>query len=166
MTGSLKMTEKSADGQITCNSTDNTSNTATCATINKYGGTATPIAPGGSQTTTIKISNTGTIPATSFTVKGGTCASTNMTGAAASGTGNLCDKMNVEIKSGATTIFTGTAKSFETTAAVNILAKISKAEIAKGAEETFTIKVSLPADAGNEFQGKQISQPITWQFGA
>ena len=167
ITGSLKMTETSADGRVICNSTDGqTSNTATCATINKYGGETTPLAPGGEQVTTIKIRNSGTIDAKQFTVKGGTCESTNAAGAAISGTGNICEKINVEIKIGNNTIFTGTAKAFQDAAAINILNAISKQTIAKGTEETITIKASLPADTGNEYQGKKISQPITWQFGA
>lgn len=55
-TGSLQMTETNKDGTVTCKSTDgNTSNNATCATINKYGGTDTPLLPGGSKVTEINI---------------------------------------------------------------------------------------------------------------
>lgn len=170
VTGYLEMTETSEDGRLSCRSTEDTANTATCATINKYGGETTPLAPGGSQTTTIKIGNTGTIDATSFTIKGGPCRNIDIARAPISGTGNICEKINVEIKVGDKTVFAGTAKAFQDRETFNMLGsgdnKIGKNTIAKGSEETITIKVSLPADARNEYQGKKIDQPITWQFGA
>ena len=166
-TGSLQMTETNKDGTVTCKSTDgNTSNNATCATINKYGGTDTPLLPGGSKVTEINIQNSGSIKASAFTVAAGVCTSSNVAGAAFSGTGDLCGKVNVKIESGSSTIFNGTATAFNTSGAINILQKLNKTEV--NASETIPVKftVSLPVDADNTFQGKQISQPIVWQFNA
>lgn len=169
-TGSLKMKETNEAGDIQCESTqDNTTNTATCATINKYGGTDNPLIPGGQgNTTVIKIENTGDIPATAFSVTGGACAVTPAVGAAYSGSGSatLCDHINVSVKVGQTVVFEGTAKAFQDAGATNILGKLGKQNIAVGETTTLTINAKLNATADSTHQGLQVSQPITWQFGA
>lgn len=166
-TGTLTMEEKS--GAVTCNSNDgaaSTTNTAVCASINKYGGTNSPLTPGSTNTTNITIKNTGTLAATAFTVKGDTCTKSNVAGATFSGNGNLCDKINVKISSGATTIYQGTATAFANAGATNILGKLAKAQIAANEEVQLKIEATLDASADSAVQGQQISQPITWQFSA
>lgn len=165
VTGTLTMQEKS--GSLICNSNDgNTTNTATCASINKYGGETSPITPGKTNTTNITIKNTGSLAATGFTVKGETCTKTNLPGASFSGSGNLCDKIQVKISSGGTTIYDGTATAFASASATNILTKLSKTSIAANEEIQLKIEATLDASADSTVQGQKVSQPITWQFSA
>ena len=104
-TGTLTMKETS--GTYTCNSTDGagaTTNSATCSTINKYGGTSTPLVAGGpAQTTNITLQNTGSVAATSFSLNPGTCSQSPVPGASLAGSAtDLCSKVKVAIKSGRT----------------------------------------------------------------
>ncbi|MDO4870511.1 MAG: hypothetical protein Q3996_00210 [Candidatus Saccharibacteria bacterium] len=165
-TGTLTMKESS--GAATCNSFDGqTNNTATCSTINKYGGTSTPLLPGGAaKVTDVTIQNTGNIAATSFTLTPGGCTSSNVSGASFSGGGDLCTKVKVVITSGTTTLFNGTAAALNTGGAIDILNKLGKTSVTANESIPIKFSVSLDPSADATFQGKQISQPLTWQFGA
>lgn len=160
-TGTLVMEEKNHDDSVTCTTTGTGS--ATCATINKYGGQA--LAPGGSTVTNIKITNKGSIPANGFTVDGGTCTVENAPGASVSGTGDLCEQLTVTIKANGTQVWTGTAKAFETASAQDVKAVVGHA-IAANETVNLEITAALPSNLTADFQGRQISQPITWQFSA
>lgn len=101
-TGTLTMKETS--GAYTCHSTDGagaTTNTATCATINKYGGTDTALTPGGApKVTNLAIENTGSLAATSFSLTPGACTQSSVAGASFAGSANdLCGKIKVVITS-------------------------------------------------------------------
>ena len=50
---------KEAQGATTCFSSASATNTSTCSTINKYGGVASPLSPGGSQTDDVTFTNVG-----------------------------------------------------------------------------------------------------------
>lgn len=162
--GTLTMEEKS--GALSCSSFNGGTNSATCATINKYGGTDTPLTPGGAaKTTEITIQNTGNLAATTFSLTPGACSSTNV--GANSGTGNLCEKVKVKITSGTHIIFDGTAKALADGGNINLLTQLGGiASITANQTVPFKFEVSLPADTDATFQGKQISQPLTWQFEA
>lgn len=168
-TGTLTMKETS--GSATCSSTDGagaSTNTATCSTINKYGGTSTPLVAGGApNTTTINLQNTGSVAATSFSLTPGACSQSSVPGATLAGSANdLCSKVKVAVKSGSSTIYTGTAAGLQTGGAVDLLAKLGKANIAANESVPITFEVSLDASAGASYQGLQVSQPLTWTFGA
>jgi hypothetical protein len=155
--GTLTMQETTG-ATLICNSTDGGSvstNTATCATINKYGGNLAMV-PGQTVSTTINIKNTGTIAASSFSVTPGTC--TQATNGTVNGTAvDLCAKINVVVTSGVTPVYTGTAAGFTTAVAL-------AAPVAPGASVPFTFAVTLASSAGNTYQGLKVSQPITWTF--
>ncbi|RFA18701.1 hypothetical protein [Subtercola boreus] len=162
-TGALVMQEQNAGATVTCLSTDGGSvstNAATCATINKFGG-STLMTPGNTVTTPVTIKNIGTVAATTFTLTAGaTCTQTN------SGTLNgtatdLCAKMNIVITSGATTVFNGTLA----TLAGGTSAKFTMpAAPAAGVTVPFSFAVTLDSAAGNTYQGLQASVPLTWAF--
>jgi len=163
-TGSLTMQE--SDGTSTCNSTDSGSistNSATCSSINKYGGKL-DMTPGSSVTTNITIKDTGTVAATSFTLLGGACAQSanGSTGGTAT---DLCAKYNIVIKSGSTTVYTGTAAALDGKT-LDLLALLGKSSVAAGETVPFAITATLDSSAGNAYQGLKISQPLTWTFGA
>lgn len=162
-TAAMAITETS--GGSTCNSYDTTAN---CTTINKYGGTAVPLIPGGSQTTLVTFTNSGTVAVGAATMKGGTCTATAraVTGASTPTTpntdpGNLCSQLVLNVYKGATTttaIFTGPLSTYQTAAATAL------GTLAVGAVQDYNFVVSLPAGAGNAVQGQQVSQPIVWTF--
>lgn len=153
--GSLVMQETGpgADGQeVTCTSTDGEGNAASCTSINKYGGDMAMV-PGGEKTTTVTISNTGTVPAKSFTLAAGACS-------AAGNTADACGVMTVKIADGGSEIYSGTAADLATQS-FNLTAPVDP-----GAERPFTVTVGLPESVGNDLQGGTILQPLTWTFQA
>jgi hypothetical protein len=167
-TGTLVMEEtgpNSTGVSTTC--TTGVDGTATCSTINKYGGTNPStdgylkMKPGDTQTSTITIKNTGTLDAASLTVKGGTC--TDTTQGTVSGTAtNLCDMYTITIMKGATVIVpaTTTATAFASAAAANL------GTVAAGGSVTVTVTATLSASATAANQGHVITQPIVWTFQA
>lgn len=165
-TGTLTMEEKS--GGLTCNSYDgsgSTTNTATCSTINKYGGGV--LVPGAAPTETeLTIKNTGTIPATSFTLIPGTCTQSAAPGANTfnGSASDLCSKVKVKVVSGSKVVYDGTAAAFNSQ--INLLEKLTKANIGANESVPLTVSIQLDASADASYQALQISQPITWQFGA
>ncbi|MBK4347372.1 hypothetical protein [Lacisediminihabitans changchengi] len=167
-TGALVMQEQSSDATpITCLSTDGGSistNTATCSTINKFGGSTTMV-PGQTVTTAISIKNVGSVAASTFTLTpGATCAQAangSLNGTAA----DLCAKLNVVIKSGTATVFTGTAATLAGAVAGSGANAIAMpAAPAAGVSVPFTIAVTLALAAGNTYQGLSASLPLTWTF--
>jgi hypothetical protein len=165
--GSLVMEEKSTTGPAaTCLSTDGgtvSTNTATCTTINKFGGNLN-MAPGVSVSTSITIKNTGTItPATFVLGHGSACAVTPNGSPSGSGTATMCAQLKVKIVSGAATVFDGTAASL---AAAIPSAITMPAAPAAGVSIPFTITTTLDPAADNTYQGLSVSLPLTWTFTA
>lgn len=164
--GTLIMQETDSTGLILCNSTDGGSvstNSATCATINSYGGNMAMV-PGQTVTTALTIKNTGTVTASAFTLAGGTC--TQSSNGSANGSANdLCSKINLVIKSGSTTLFTGTAQAFATQN-LNINSLLASAGVLPAATVPFSFAVTLDSSAGNTYQGLKVTQPMTFTFGA
>jgi len=160
-TGYLSMQEVS--GANTCNSTDGGSistNSATCATINKYGGTAAPLVPGGTQTTTVTVKNTGNVTANAFTLTPSACTQSNLGTPNGTAT-DLCSQITLNITSGATTVYNGTLTAFS--APVNLVTVLGST-VAANATVSFSFQVTLASGAGNTYQGLQVSQPLTWAF--
>ena len=149
-------------------------NTSTCTEINKYGGTATPLIPGGSQTTSVTFTNIGSGPARTLVLTPGTCGQTP-----AAGTGtpvnpaNLCAAGATDVNLALTcvdgTTTTGTAYTdLAYTGALGgfSAAKTHTAAIAKNASITCTFTVSLNAAASPLDGGITVSQPLTWELDA
>ena len=159
-TGSLTMEEKTTSGTIvTCLSTDGGTiytNAATCATINKFGGSTAMIPGAAPVNTPITIKNTGTVNAATFTLTPGLCTQT--TGGVGAAT-NLCSKINVVLTSGSTTIFSGTAAALAAGGIITI-AGPPAASVAV----PFNFAVSVDTTADNTYQGLQASLPLTWKF--
>ena len=167
-TAAMAITETS--GANTCNSYDTT---ATCSTINKYGGTTTPLVPGGSQTVVVKFANTGTVNATTTSIYANACVATP-TGVIGGTTptlpitsaGNLCSAMNIAVYAGVTAtgtpLYNGTAANFST--ASTVAAPIALGALAAGANQSYTFVTSLPAATTTAVQGQQITQSLVWTF--
>lgn len=165
--GYLTMQESNSDGSVLCNSTDSTTvstNAATCATINKYGG-STAMFPGQTITTNITIKNTGTVNATAFTLTPSACTQAN-NGTVNGSAVDLCSKINIVIKSGTTTVFSGTLTSLNTSGAINLTALAGIGAVAPTISVPFSFAVTLDSAAGNTYQGLRASQPLVWSFSA
>ena len=150
----------------TCNSYDTT---ATCATINKYGGTGTPLVPGDSQTQVVTFTNSGSVAVGSSTLvptactarQGGRPAGASTPSATNTDPSNLCSVLQVKVYKGATTttpIYTGPMSGFTATQTLGTLAV--------NASQAYTFVVTLPATATTAVQGQQVSQPLTWNYNA
>jgi len=167
-TGAVVMQEQNAAATVTCNSTDagltandiNT-NSSLCSTIDQYGGTSSPLVPGGSTGTTITFRNTGTVTASAFTVTPGACTQSAAGGTSGSAT-DLCAKLTVAMTKtvgGVTTaVGSGTATAL---ASGGVL---SMGSLAAGASLTITTTVTLSSSAGDTYQGLNALQPMVWQF--
>jgi hypothetical protein len=166
-TGTLVMEEKNQAGSVTCLSTDGGSistNSATCASINKYGGDLAMV-PGKTATTTITIKNTGTVDASSFSLAPGACTTTANGSVSGSAT-DLCGKATVTITANGLPVYTGTATALGTGGTINMLTKLGTPSIPMNNVTTLVFTVKLDATLDNTYQGKLMSQPMTWTFGA
>lgn len=173
-TGSLIMQETGPGGAgtVTCTSTDagagntgNTinANTATCATINKYGG-STALVPGATApTTTVTLTNTGSVAAKTFTVAYGACTNGTGPNGTVGGSAKLCDLLNVAVTTGTAP---GTALAGASGTPTNLATKsvTIPGGVAPGASVVVNFTVSLPGTADNTLQNVSLSQPITWTF--
>jgi len=165
--GTLIMQETSGSGSsaATCTSTDGvggiSTNSATCSTINEYGGSAA-LVPGTPVSTAVTIKNTGTVPAKTFTLGAGACAQ-SANGAVNGIATDLCSKITVKIDSGAKTVYNGTLAAFDTQS-VDVLNKLGTTSVDAGTSVSFTFTVTLDAAADNSYAGLLASQPLTWTF--
>ncbi len=177
-TGTLIMGESGTGGlgsgtsrtAYTCTSADSATsvatNTATCATINKYGG-STVMIPGTPVTSTVTITNNGSVAANTFTLTAGACSPVTPAPTVTGGATDACAKMALSITQN------GTAITLPTTANQTGLNAIANktitlaGPIAPGASSTFVFSIVLPsvsAAVDNTYQGVGVSQPLTWQF--
>lgn len=182
--GTLIMQETNNAGTVSCYSNGATANATigtnanNCATINKFGGDVTPdtaglnLVPGAAGNTTIvKIKNAGSISATTFTLAPSTCTQSNNTGnSVVAGVGaygtatDLCTKVNVVIKQGATTVFSGTAAQLASGTGATTPLVANLGPVAAGSLVSMTFVVSLDTTAGNTYQGLALNLPMTWNF--
>lgn len=164
--GTLIMTETGPGGTpAVCTSNSGTNgnvgtNSANCATINKYGGSTT-LVPGQSTNTTVTITNSGTAPAATFTLAPGACT---QTGAVTGSATDLCTQMGIVITQtvGGTTTTVTPANSTLTSIAGTTIALTNP--VAAGATVSFNFRVTLPVGSGNSYQGLQANQQLTWTF--
>ena len=171
-TGTLIMEESMTGVAIPCRSDSvslaNNTN-ASCSTMNKYGGSTTMVpgtAGAGAVSSIVTITNKGSMAANAFSMAFGDCTKTNVGGT--TNTGDLCGKMQVEVKAGSKVItpLNSTAFSLKNTS-IDVLAIATLPPIAKDGTTVFTIKVTLPTaspTSDNDMQGLQISQPITFTY--
>lgn len=163
--GTLVMSEtQSVGGSATCLSTTGGSvatNSASCTTINEYGGSLT-LVPGGTSTSTVTITNAGTATASTFTLTPSACTqSGDVSGSAA----DLCSKLTLAVTKTISGTTTTVVTAGTTLAAFSSGGAISLPAVAAGGAVSFTFTVTLPV-VGNAYEGLTASQPLTWQFSA
>jgi hypothetical protein len=160
--GTLVMEEKTtgSTAPFTCLSTEGASigtNTASCTTVNKFGGSTTMI-PGQTITTSVAIKNAGTVAANTFTLTPGATCTQSANGPVSGTATDFCAKLNVVITSGTTTVYSGTAAALAGSAPKILTAP------AAGVSTPFTFAVTLDQSAGNAYQGLAATLPMTWTF--
>lgn len=161
--GSLVMQEQNSGGTVTCLSTDGgtvSTNTATCSTINKFGGSTTMV-PGQTTNTTVTIKNVGTVTPSTFTLTPGAACTQSNSGTQNGSATDLCAKLNLVITNTTTTqvLYSGTLAALANAAAITITTPPGPA-----VTDTFTFALTLNSSAGNTYQGLQASLPLTWAF--
>jgi len=168
-TGSLVMKEALVSSSVpgtqsgaTCSSTDggSGSSSATCSTINKFGGD-TAMTPGGpAATTQITLQNTGTSVVRASALTPGACSQSATAGSATTGTAtDLCAKIRVGIStSDGASVFSGTAKELAAKGPIALAAPSGQATV------PYTFVVSLDSSADNSYQSLTASMPLTWTF--
>lgn len=167
-TGTLTMQESNATGTVNCNSTDGTGNTVstntyTCASINKYGGSTTLI-PGQTLTTQISIKDTGSVDAKTFTLSPGACTQANSAAAAVNGSAtDLCAQIGIVVTETVGTTTTTVTAANATLASISGKV-LTLPALTAGTSASFSFAVTLPSTAGNTYQGLQASQPLVWNF--
>lgn len=161
------------DGSTTCRSSDQTSNTATCTTINKYGGTTTTLLPGASRTVDVTFTNIGSANGSTFALAPGTCTQSPTAGTGTPAATNLCTagELTVAVScSPGATYSAGTAWSdlAYTAAAPPTATRTHTAtgsELNAAAQWTCRFTVALSAAAVIASQNITVSQPLTWTLG-
>jgi hypothetical protein len=156
----LSFQESTTDGHTACTSSALPDSTASsCTGIDLYGGQ--DLRPGTMSNTTVIFTNSGNAAAHTFTANGGACTQSAASPRSGSAT-DLCEKFQVRISAGGTTIFDGTAAEFARTGALPVIS--GEAAIPAGDSVTVTVSVTLSPEIDNSYAGLRIGQPITWTF--
>lgn len=153
----------------TCLSSSGAGNSYTCSTVNKYGGTASPLSPGGSQVTDVVFSNVGAAPASSFVLTTGSCSQSPTAGSGSPAAANVCTNGDLTVAiscSDGGTYSAGSAWAdlvLSPTAPGSIPATLTHtATLASGSSFTCRFTVALGAAADVLDQGITASQALTW----
>jgi hypothetical protein len=161
---------KETSGANTCYSSTSTTNVSTCATINKYGGTATPLTPGTSQTVDVTFTNVGTGAGTSFVLAPAACSQTPVAGTGTPAVNNLCTNGDLTVAvscSNGTSYTAGSAWTDLVFAAGSPSAfgtgtYTHAAGLAANASGTCRFTVSLLSGASPLDQSITLSQAMNW----
>jgi len=158
-------------GANACASSDGaqtTVNVSSCTTINKYGGTTSPLNPGGSVTTDVTFKNVGAANASSFALTPGSCSQTPTAGSGTPPAANVCTNGDLTVAiscSPGATYAAGSAwtdLSYAAAAPPTAQKTHAGSDLNAGASWTCRFTVALLASAGVADQAVTLSQPLTW----
>lgn len=168
-TASAVILREVGPGPATCLSSSGAANSYTCSTINKYGGTGSPLAPGGSQSTDVVFTNVGSASASTFVLATGACSQTPTAGSGTPPAANVCTSGDLTVAiscSDGATYSGGSAWAdlvYAAGAPGSIPATLTHtASLAAGASFTCRFTVALSVSASVLAQGITASQPLTW----
>ncbi len=159
------------NGAQTCFSSDApTTNSSTCTTINKYGGTATPLSPGGTRNIDITFKNVGNANAASFAIAPGACSQTPTAGSQTPPVANLCTSgdLTVALSCSPGDTYLDATKWIDLAYSAAAPATTSKQharlvdDLDAGKSWTCRFTVALKPNASVLAQGVTVSQPLTW----
>jgi hypothetical protein len=169
----LQETGPASQGTPVCRSSDGTQTTVnsyTCTTVNKYGGTAVPLAPGSSRTVDVTFENIGGANATSFQLAPGACTQTPTAGSGTPAAANVCTNgdLTVAVSCSAGTTYAGgsawadLAYPAAAPPGATKTHTASAGDLDMGASWTCRFTVALSAGAGITDQGVTVAQPLAW----
>lgn len=168
-TASAVILREVGPGPQTCLSSSGTSNSYTCSTVNKYGGTAAPLSPGGSQVTDVVFSNVGSAAASTFVLTAASCSQTPTAGSGTPPAANVCTSGDLTVAiscSNGATYAAGSAwvdLVYAAGAPASIPGTLTHtATLAAGSSFTCRFTVALSASASVLAQGITASQALTW----
>jgi hypothetical protein len=148
-----------------------TTNAGTCATINKFGGSTTMV-PGTPVTSSVTITNNGTVPANTFTLTPGGCTQSN--NGSVNGTDTtFCGKVDLTIAdtTSGKCVFPASTSACAAPTSANTLTSLGTTAIslatplAAGASRSYTFTVQLDGtNATNADQGLQANETLLWSF--
>jgi hypothetical protein len=150
-------------GAVTCDTGTSATNQVTCATINKYGGTASPLDPDGAntQSVTVNLANTGTVSG-NLVLSADACVSSEASGSTgADPSGHpICSKVTVAVActSPSTLSTTAVVLSAFTGATVGTLAA--------GEDTDCTFTLTLPVGTPSAYASQLASQVLHWTLTA
>jgi hypothetical protein len=157
----------------TCYSNTSDTNTSTCATINKYGGTATPLTPGASTTVDVVFTNLGTVAASSFVLQRQGCTQPPPAAAGPPTIRDLCTSGDLTVAVSCSNGGTYSAATAWTDlvyaggAPSNIPATLTHtASLAVNATWTCRFTVALASGANPSASAITVSQALTWTLNA
>lgn len=156
-------------GSVTCDTASTATNqVANCSSINKYGGTGTPLNPdsvtgGDTQAVTVNLKNTGTGQG-SLVLSTDACGSSALGGSATADpvTYPICTKVTV-------TIACTTPSSLDTTATPVLLSNFTGGTVgtlAAGADTDCTFTLNLPSGTPAGYSSQVASQVLHWTLTA
>ena len=153
----------------TCLSSSGVANSFTCSTVNKYGGTTSPLNPGGNQMTDVVFTNVGASAASTFVLTTGSCSQTPVAGSGTPAAANVCTNGDLTVAISCSNGATYTVGSAWTDLVRTAIAPSSipatlthTATLAAGSSFTCRFTVALAAGASVLDQGVTASQPLTW----
>ncbi|MBO9521278.1 MAG: hypothetical protein J7518_07050 [Nocardioidaceae bacterium] len=159
---------REVSGANTCLSSSGAANSFTCSTINKYGGTASPLAPGGSQQVDVVFSNVGAAAAGTFSLAAGSCSQTPTAGSGTPAAANVCTSGDLTVAvscSNGSSYAAGSAWTdlvYAAGAPGSLGTLTHTATLAAGSSFTCRFTVALSGTASVLAQGITASQPLTW----
>lgn len=153
---------KESSGGVDCVDTaDNATNTATCSSINKFGGTAAPLAPGGSQSVTVDLTNTGSGTG-ALTLTAAACTNTAVTGSGADpATYPLCSQATIAVTCTTPGTLSYGPQSLTTFAGAGAL---TVGTLTSGQSTSCTFTVALPSTAPSGYADQIVAQQLTWDL--
>ncbi len=168
-TASAVILREVGPGPQTCLSSSGAANSFTCSTINKYGGTSSPLAPGGGQTVDAVFTNVGSASASTFVLTPGSCSQSPTAGSGTPPAANVCTSGDLTVAvscSNGATYSAGSAWTdlvYAAGAPGSLSGTLTHtATLAAGASFTCRFTVALSASASVLAQGITASQPLTW----
>jgi hypothetical protein len=165
VTGAVALVETGPDGTTTCDTGASTTNHVTCATINKYGGTADVLDPDGtnSRTVSVNLANTGTVAGV-LVLSADSCVSSaaaGSTGADPSGH-PVCTKVTV----GVTCSTPATMDTTSAPVALSTFAGDTVGTLAAGADTDCVFTLTLPAGTPSSYASQVAAQVLHWTLTA
>jgi len=142
-------------GTATCTTSAAANNTATCATINKYGGN-TALVPGGSSSVSVTFTNTGSTTASTFTLTPMACAN------GGTPVGSLCANGDLTVAISCPGASTPLNLPGLSPTALTSGGPYQLGSLAAGASVTCTFTTTLLSTAPASDAGAGISQPLQW----